>query len=104
VIEPSARVNNNTPRACIGGGRATETQLVRVVHAGAAIAFVASMLLLATVWLGSAPVDHPPIAEQILPVVRELDYDVISSFSPLSDLSQAPADEDTNDSDTPQKM
>ena len=68
------------------------------------IAFVASMLLLATVWLGSRPVDHPPIAEQDLPVVESSDYDVISSFSPLSDLSQAPADEDTNDSDTPQKM
>src|SRR5258707_7268152 len=53
------------------------------------IAFVASMLLLATVWLGSRPVDHPPIAEQDLPVVESSDYDVISSFSPLSDLSQA---------------
>jgi anti-sigma factor RsiW len=62
------------------------------------IAFVASMLLVATVWLGSRPVDHPSIADQDLPVVENADYDVISSFSPLSDLSQAP-DDDANDSD-----
>jgi hypothetical protein len=40
-----------------------------------------------------------------LPVVENADYDVISSFAPLSDLSQAPDDDDdANDSSTPQKM
>ena len=63
------------------------------------IAFVASLLLVATVWLGSQPVEHPAIAEQDLPVVENADYDVISSFAPLSDLSQAQSDDD--DSDVP---
>jgi len=59
------------------------------------IAFAASMLLLATVWLGSRPTDHNQvIAEQDLPVVENADYDVISNFAPLADLSQAPTDED----------
>jgi len=63
------------------------------------IAFVASLLLVATIWLGSQPVEHPAIAEQDLPVVENADYDVISSFAPLSDLSQAQSDDD--DSDVP---
>ena len=67
------------------------------------IAFVASMLLLATVWLGSRPGPTPQIAEQDLPVVENADYDVISSFSPLSDLSQAP-DDDSSDSDNGQQQ
>ena len=68
------------------------------------IAFAASMLLLLTVWLGSRPVDHPVIGEQDLPVVENADYDVISSFSPLSDLSQAPDDDaDDNDATQPQQ-
>jgi anti-sigma factor RsiW len=68
------------------------------------VAFAASMLLLATVWMGSRPRQQTVIAEQDLPVVESADYDVISNFSPLSDLSQAPTDEDTNDSGTSQKM
>ena len=63
------------------------------------IAFVASLLLVATIWLGSRPVTPPTIAEQDLPVVENADYDVISSFAPLSDLSQAQSDDD--DSDVP---
>jgi len=70
------------------------------------IAFVASLLLVATVWLGSQPVEHPAIAEQDLPVVENADYDVISSFAPLSDLSQAQSDDDDNDvpQQQPQQM
>jgi anti-sigma factor RsiW len=70
------------------------------------VAFAASLLLLAMVWLGSRPVEHPVIAEQDLPVVENADYDVISNFAPLSDLSQAPADEDSGDSNAvpPQQM
>ena len=55
--------------------------------------------LVATIWLGSRPVTPPTIAEQDLPVVENADYDVISSFAPLSDLSQAQSDDD--DSDVP---
>lgn len=62
------------------------------------IAFVASMLLLATVWLGSSPRPEPAISATDLPVVENADYDVISSFAPLSDLSQTP-DDDASDSD-----
>lgn len=68
------------------------------------VAFAASMLLLLTVWLGSRPGPEPQIAATDLPVVESSDYDVISSFSPLSDLSQAPADDDSNDSDTQQQQ
>lgn len=69
------------------------------------VAFVASMLLLATVWIGSRPGEHPVIAEQDLPVVDSADYDVISSFAPLADLSQAASDDDdASDSNASQQM
>ena len=61
------------------------------------VAFAAAMLLLATVWIGTRPMERPAIAEQDLPVVENADYDVISSFAPLSDLSQAPDDDDAGD-------
>ncbi len=66
------------------------------------IAFAASMLLLLTVWIGSMQgPKQPQIVDQDLPVVENADYDVISSFSPLSDLSQAP-DDDASDNDASQ--
>ena len=67
------------------------------------IAFMASMLLVATVWLGSrtGPGPEAQIAAPDLPVVESADYDVISSFAPLSDLSQVP-DDDADDSDASQ--
>ena len=70
------------------------------------IALVASLLLVATVWLGSQQSPPPQIAETDLPVVENADYDVISSFAPLSDLSQAPSDDDDNDvpQQQPQQM
>ena len=58
------------------------------------VAFAASMLLLATVWMISFPPEHATIADVDLPVVENADYDVISSFAPLVDLSQAPSDDD----------
>jgi anti-sigma factor RsiW len=63
-------------------------------------AFAAAMLVLATVWIGLRPGEptHPVIADQDVPVVENADYDVISSFAPLSDLSQAADDDDDNDS------
>ena len=54
------------------------------------VAFAASMLLLGMVWIGrySAP---PQIDQADIPVLEN--YDVISSFEPLTELSQAePAD------------
>jgi len=69
------------------------------------VALAASMLLLAMFWLGSRPAEHPAIAEQDLAVVDSGDYDVISSFAPLVDLSQAPSDDDDNvDVNTTQPM
>jgi hypothetical protein len=64
------------------------------------------MLLVATVWLGSQQAPPPAIGEQDLPVVENADYDVISSFAPLSDLSQAQSDDDDNDvpQQQPQQM
>lgn len=57
------------------------------------VAFAASMLLLATVWVGRYSVyEPPPIDQADIPVLEN--YDVISSFEPLTELSQAaPADE-----------
>jgi len=60
-------------------------------------AFAAAMLLLATVWVSTRPAPGVPIAEQDLPVVENADYDVISNFAPLSDLSQAADDDDESD-------
>ena len=69
------------------------------------VAFAATMLVLGIVWLGSRPFEHPAIAEQDLPVVDSADYDVISSFAPLVDLSQAPSDDDdASDSNASQTM
>jgi len=71
------------------------------------VAFVASMLLLATVWVETRSGPEPaPIEATDLPVVENADYDVISSFAPLSDLSQAPSDDDDNDvpQQQPQQM
>ena len=56
------------------------------------VAFAASMLLLATVWVGSYPGSNQLQIDQAdIPVLEN--YDVISSFEPLTELSQAaPAD------------
>jgi hypothetical protein len=69
------------------------------------VAFAASMLLLATVWLGSRPVDPSLSAAEMDKINQNMqvleNYDVISDFAPLSDLPQpVPADEagDTNQS------
>jgi anti-sigma factor RsiW len=51
------------------------------------VAFVASMLLLATVWIGSySGSNQPPIDQDDIPVLEN--YDVISSFEPLTELPQ----------------
>ncbi len=57
------------------------------------VAFAASMLVLAMVWIGSQPGSNPPQIDQAdIPVLEN--YDVISSFEALTELSQAvPADD-----------
>jgi anti-sigma factor RsiW len=51
------------------------------------VAFAASMLLLATVWVGSYPgSDQLQIDQADIPVLEN--YDVISSFEPLTELPQ----------------
>jgi len=57
------------------------------------VAFAASMLVLAMVWIGSQSASNPPQIDQAdIPVLEN--YDVISSFEALTELSQAvPADD-----------
>ena len=57
------------------------------------VAFAASMLALAMVWVGRYSVSDPPQIDQAdIPVLEN--YDVISSFEPLTELPQAvPADD-----------
>ncbi len=51
------------------------------------VAFAASMLLLATVWVGSySGSNQAPIDQADIPVLEN--YDVISSFEPLTELPQ----------------
>jgi anti-sigma factor RsiW len=66
------------------------------------VAFAASLLLLATVWIGSRPTDRTLSAadeaqiNQNLPVLEN--YDVLSDFGALTDLPQPVPPEDTGDS------
>jgi anti-sigma factor RsiW len=49
------------------------------------VAFAASMLLLATIWIGTHSVStQPQIAQDDIPVLEN--YDVLSSFDPLTEL------------------
>jgi len=68
----------------------------------------ASMLLLATVWLGSRPPDSPLSAADIDKINQNMqaleNYDVISDFAPLSELPQPAQNDDANDSNQNQLM
>jgi len=105
VIEPSGAFNARV-HALVATEPEKRSSWLAWLTPSPRIAFVASMLLLATFWLGSQRVTPPAIAEQDLPVVENADYDVISSFAPLSDLSQAQSDDDDNDmpQQQPQQM
>lgn len=102
VIEPSGAFNARV-HALVAAEPQKRSGWLAWFAPSPRIAFVASMLLLATVWMGSIKPVTPQIPEQDLPVVENADYDVISSFAPLSDLSQAP-DDDSNDSDNGQQQ
>src|SRR5262249_31365377 len=64
------------------------------------VAFAAATLLLATVWIGTRMPEPPVIPAADAAVVESADYDVISNFAPLSDLSQASDDDDDSDAGT----
>jgi len=72
------------------------------------VAFAASLLLLATVWLGSRPTDRTLTAadeaqiNQDLPVLEN--YDVLSDFGALTDLPQPVQPDDTGDSNPDQNQ
>ncbi len=72
------------------------------------VAFAASLLLLATVWIGSRPTDRTLTAadeaqiNQDLPVLEN--YDVLSDFGALTDLPQPVQPDDTGDSDSDQNQ
>jgi anti-sigma factor RsiW len=60
------------------------------------VAFAASMLLLAMVWVGAYNGTNPlpPIPQDDIPVLEN--YDVISSFEPLTELPQAATADDAD--------
>ena len=70
-------------------------------------ALAASMLLLATVWLGSRPPDSALSAADIDKINQNMqvleNYDVISDFAPLSELPQ-PVQADDADANSNQTM
>jgi len=72
------------------------------------VAFAASLLLLATVWIGSRPTDRTLTAaeeaqiNQDLPVLEN--YDVLSDFGALTDLPQPVQPEETGDSNPDQNQ
>jgi anti-sigma factor RsiW len=72
------------------------------------VAFAASMLLLATVWLGSRPPDSSLSAADIDKINQNMqvleNYDVISDFAPLSDLPQPVQAGEVSDSNQNQQM
>src|SRR5262245_17123182 len=84
VIEPSG-ASNARVHALVAAEPAKRHSWFAWLTPSPRIAFVASMLLLATVWVGTRPAPPTSIEEQALPVVESTDYDVISSFTPLSD-------------------
>jgi anti-sigma factor RsiW len=58
------------------------------------VALAASLLLLATVWIGTQSPNQPQIAQEDIPVLEN--YDVLSNFDPLTELPQpVQADEAT---------
>src|SRR5580658_3291684 len=72
------------------------------------VAFAASLLLLATVWIGSRPTEHTLTAadeaqiNQDLPVLEN--FDVLSDFGALTDLPQPVQAEDTGSTNQDQNQ
>jgi len=74
----------------------------------ARVAFAASMLVLAMVWLGSRPAEPSLNASEVekinqnLPVLEN--FDVLSNFAPLTDLLQPVQADEGSDTNQNQKM
>ena len=72
------------------------------------VAFAASMLLLATVWIGSRRPDSSLSATDIEKINQNMsvleNYDVISDFAPLSDLPQPVQADETIDTNQSQQL
>jgi anti-sigma factor RsiW len=72
------------------------------------VAFAASMLLLAMVWLGSRPAESSLSAADIEKINQNMsaleNYDVISDFAPLSELPQPVQAEEGSDVNQNQQM
>ncbi len=72
------------------------------------VAFAASMLLLATVWLGSRPPDFPLSAADVDNINQNMsvleNYDVISDFAPLSELPQPVQADEANNTNQNQQL
>jgi anti-sigma factor RsiW len=72
------------------------------------VAFAASMLLLATVWLGSRPAESALSAADVDKINQNMqvleNYDVISDFAPLSDLPQPVQADEAGDTNQNQQM
>lgn len=72
------------------------------------VVFAASVLLLATVWLGSRPPEISLSAADIDKINQNMqvleNYDVISDFAPLSELPQPVQNDDDSDANQTQKM
>jgi anti-sigma factor RsiW len=72
------------------------------------VVFAASMLLLATVWLGLRPVEPPLNSTEVekinqnMPVLEN--FDVLSNFAPLTDLPQPVQSEEGSDTSQNQQM
>ena len=72
------------------------------------VAFAASLLLLATVWVGSRPTEHPLTAadeaqiNQDLPVLEN--FDVLSEFGALTDLPQPVQSDEPGDTNPDQNQ
>jgi anti-sigma factor RsiW len=72
------------------------------------VAFAASMLLLAMVWLGSRPAESSLSATDVEKINQNMsvleNYDVISDFAPLSELPQPVQAEEAGDTTQNQQM
>jgi anti-sigma factor RsiW len=72
------------------------------------VAFAASVLLLATVWLGSRPTEPPLSAADIDRINQNMqvleNYDVISDFAPLSELPPPVQADEAGDTNQNQQM
>src|ERR1700674_4811650 len=93
VIEPSAAFDLRV-RARVAAEPAKQSWWAWFTPAPR-VAFAASLLLVATVWIGThANSNQPAIAQDDIPVLEN--YDVLSNFEPLTELPQTVQADETN--------